>query len=210
MKERPIIFNTTMVKAIVEGRKTQTRRILKKQPPEYLTRHCWYSTSTYGFTDQPSPAFKWWKIKSPFGQVGDQIWVRETFCMGTIEEEDHYLGYPKPLYVHQDGDPKQYPIYKEWCLREGISFEDVQWLSPFHMARSACRLVLEITNIRVEKLLSISEQDCMKEGIGSPLLRNCKKPKFMQSWEEIYGEGACLDNPWVWVIEFKVVQGGET
>lgn len=211
MRERPIIFNTAMVKAILEGRKTQTRRILKKQPPENLDRHCWFSssTATYGFTDQPIPAYKWWKIKSPFGCVGDRLWVRETFCIGSIEEQDHYQGWPKPLYVYQDGDPKQYPIHKEWCLSEGISFDDVQWKPSIHMPRSACRIVLEITNIRVERLLSISESDCVKEGIGSSLIRDCKKPKFMQLWEEIYGEGTCLDNPWVWVIEFKVIQGGK-
>ncbi|WP_109426592.1 hypothetical protein [Acinetobacter baumannii] len=207
MRERPIIFNTAMVKAILEGRKTQTRRLVKEK---LISEQAEFESGNRPNVIHSEPSLKYYIDNScPFGQVGDHLWVRETFCIGSIEEQDHYQGWPKPLYVYQDGDPKQYPIHKEWCLSEGISFDDVQWKPSIHMPRSACRIVLEITNIRVERLLSISESDCVKEGIGSSLLRDCKKPKFMQLWEEIYGEGTCLDNPWVWVIEFKVIQGGK-
>lgn len=207
MRERPIIFNTAMVKAILEGRKTQTRRLVKEK---LISEQAEFESGNRPNVIHSEPSLIYYIDNScPFGQVGDHLWVRETFCIGSIEEQDHYQGWPKPLYVYQDGDPKQYPIHKEWCLSEGISFDDVQWKPSIHMPRSACRIVLEITNIRVERLLSISESDCVKEGIGSSLLRDCKKPKFMQLWEEIYGEGTCLDNPWVWVIEFKVIQGGK-
>lgn len=207
MRERPIIFNTAMVKAILEGRKTQTRRLVKEK---LISEQAEFESGNRPNVIHSEPSLKYYIDNScPFGQVGDHLWVRETFCIGSIEEQDHYQGWPKPLYVYQDGDPKQYPIHKEWCLSEGISFDDVQWKPSIHMPRSACRIVLEITNIRVERLLSISESDCVKEGIGSSLLRDCKKPKFMQLWGEIYGEGTCLDNPWVWVIEFKVIQGGK-
>ena len=78
------------------------------------------------------------------------------------------------------------------------------------MPRWASRILLEITNIRVEQLNEISESDCLKEGVGSAILRDCKKPKFMQLWESINGLDSWAANPWVWVVEFKVIQGGES
>jgi hypothetical protein len=79
MKERPILFSAPMVTAILDGRKIQTRRMLKVQPPEHMKRHCWFDAPVYGFTDQSEPSGNWWEIKCPYGYVGDLLWVRESY-----------------------------------------------------------------------------------------------------------------------------------
>lgn len=199
MKERPIIFNTSMVKGIIEGRKTQTRRLVKEK---LISEQAEFECGNRPNVIRSEPSLQYYIDNGcPFGQIGDQLWVRETF--GT--KIRNIGGTPHESFVYKADKSDEICYYD--CNGNGYP---VKWIPSIHMPRSACRIVLEITNIRVERLLSISESDCVKEGIGSSLLRDCKKPKFMQLWEELYGEGACLDNPWVWVIEFKVVQGGET
>lgn len=235
MKERPIIFNTTMVKAIIDGRKTQTRRLVKPQPKFFKGEaggHWWRCTHVHSMVRvedellNPGEYYKGFIDEvNPFGKKGDRLWVRETFCIGTIEEEDHYQGSPKPLYVHQDGDPKQYPIYKEYCLRDNISIDDVLWKPSIHMPRSASRILLEITKIRIERLNQISSQDAVQEGLlklpasgryvvnrgdqyfGAASNNPCEVFKWL--WESIYGSSSWELNPWVWVVEFNVVQGGD-
>lgn len=214
MKERPILFNALMVKAILEGRKTQTRRLLKVQPPvadkkiiplyqvepvPKVTEVAFHEVLENNIPHCSSIS----RCKCPFGKIGDRLWVRETFMdlSGTGVE-------------HRDLNGKlQRYAYGENCPRGSYSDElrkdfGLKWKPSIHMPRSACRLVLEITNIRVEQLQDISESDCLKEGVGSPILRDCKKPKFMQLWESINGTGSWNKNPWVWVVEFKVIQGG--
>lgn len=204
MKERPILFSAPMVSAILEGRKTQTRRIVKKAPTTAISHRLiefdngWnWQVNQQGIVptmhreiDNP--------MICPYGQIGDRLWVRETFRFYDSDECPHAdfpCGCPRngtPLFKasHDCGDGEK-------------------WKPSIHMPRSACRLVLEITNIRVERLNDISESDCVKEGIGSPILRDCKKPKFMQLWESINGADSWTVNPWVWVVEFKIIQGGE-
>ncbi|AUX87028.1 hypothetical protein C3F34_13965 [Acinetobacter sp. ACNIH2] len=199
MKERPILFNAPMVKAILEGRKTQTRRSISPQPSlvmgegkhsTYAYRGGMYALDLYASNSNILS-------KCPFGKIGDRLWVRETFRLFDSEECPHAdfpCGCPSwgtPLYraSHDCGDGEK-------------------WTPSIHMPRSASRILLEITKIRVERLQDISESDYLKEGVGSPILRYCKKPKFMQLWESINGADSWAANPWVWVVEFKVIQGG--
>jgi hypothetical protein len=200
MKERPIIFNTNMVKAILEGRKTQTRRPIKPQPLghslESILDGKWFTKSFDGLL---SPKIKDLPMYCPLGQIGDHLWVRETFRFYDSDECPHAdfpCGCPRngtPLFKasHDCGDGEK-------------------WKPSIHMPRWTSRILLEITNIRVERLNDISESDCLKEGVGSPILRDCKKPKFMQLWESVYGSDSWKQNSWVWVVEFKVIQGGES
>lgn len=210
MKERPILFNSVMVNAILEGRKTQTRRILKVQPPETV------KTIVPLYQMEPIPAVtevsfhevldndiphcsSITRCKCPFGKVGDRLWVRETFSYA-LNEDDHICDKNgNPVW-----DAKDAHIY----FAASETNVEGKWIPSIHMPRWASRILLEITNIRVERLNDISESDCLKEGIGSALLRDCKQPKFMQLWESINGIGSWATNPWVWVIEFKVIQGG--
>jgi len=210
IKERPILFSAPMIQAILAGRKTQTRRALRVQPPinnkpimplytmepiPAVTEVSFHEIHENGVPYCSSIS----RAKCPYGKVGDQLWVRETF--GT--KIRNVGGTPHESFTYKADNPDEIQFYD--CNGNGFP---VKWVPSIHMPRSASRIQLEITSIRVEQLLSISESDCVKEGIGSSLLRDCKRPKFMRLWEEIHGEGSCLENPWVWVVEFKVINGG--
>ncbi|MFC3902534.1 hypothetical protein SAMN05421749_103290 [Acinetobacter marinus] len=209
MKERPILFKTEMVQAILKGRKTQTRRVLKAQPPVkknrvvplYQVEHKVTEVSFHEILKDDIPhCSSFFKCKSPFGKIGDRLWVRETFCYAW-NEDDHICD--------KDGNPV-------WDVKDAHIYYaasetkvDGKWKPSIHMPRWASRILLEITNIQVERLNDVSESDCVKEGVGSAFLRDCKKPKFMQLWESINGADSWAENPWVWVIEFRVVRGDQ-
>ncbi|HEJ6909053.1 TPA: hypothetical protein SMF28_000427 [Serratia marcescens] len=206
MKERPVIFNGEMVRAILDGRKTQTRRIAKADNSNHL-------------------------LGCPFGQVGDRLWVRETFAI---------LGNEDGCPIDWDGnlikgDEKQAArIYKASCWQQpgnyglwSIPDRDTQyegaWRPSIHMPRWASRITLEITAVRVERLNDISEEDARAEGISDGGCLNCGDSEpcgcaspdpdatdaFAYLWQSIYGLESWYTNPWVWVIEFKHVSARE-
>ncbi len=195
MKEHPIIFSTEMVKAILDGRKTQTRRVIKSQPP----RH-WDAVKPIGWTwcfyKLDDPDFHGY-VKRPYGQVGDWLWVREThtyICNPDSESDDGVVLYKASANEVQRG------IYK--------------WRPSIFMPRWASRITLEIVNIRIERLQEISEEDAKAEGIavgrtGRYLPGNCDYATwaFHILWDSINAKrGYGWDsNPWVWVIEFEEV-----
>lgn len=196
MKERPIIFNAEMVRAILDGRKTQTRRIVANvQPDNCLTLR--KPTKTKGgmhthVIDAPKHGL------CPFGKVGDRLWVRETFAAGLCTKST--MAYRA---THKSSD-----------LEEGWD-EVIKWQPSIHMPRWASRIQLEITDVRVELLNAISNQDAMAEGIGhlynydeSKGVARDASQRFSELWKSIYGEESWRSNPWVWVIEFKRVEGG--
>lgn len=211
MKERPIIFNAEMVRAILDGRKTQTRRIVANvQPDNCLTLR--KPTKTKGgmhthVIDAPKHDI------CPFGKVGDRLWVREAHAF-----------VPEPAYRRSTGivqtvnpdDDYQASIYRENFDR---SQGGIRWRPSIHMPRWACRILLEVTDVRVELLNSISDDDARAEGVawsdGAPneiclptQLVIEAKDEFIRLWKSIYGEESWRSNPWVWVIEFKRVEGG--
>lgn len=222
-----MIFNGEMVRAILDGRKTQTRRIMKVQPSDGfhpthngydldLNAH-WYTPGVVDKNGYLQPAKKDVfgvadeneGYACPFGAVGDRIWVREAFQGPLVSEEllEEYRAYPEkfenPEYCEYaaDGGPRP-----EYCdlddnLRHG-------WRPSIHMPRWASRLMLEITGVRVERLQAITLGDICKE-IGCGLYDFRPATYGFQVWEDlwksIYGEENWQANPWVWVIEFKVV-----
>lgn len=202
-KQRPIIFNTEMVRAILDGRKTQTRRPVN--PALVQSERLPLETS--------KGIFKFWcsdEVSSPFGLVGDQLWVRETFCIGKYEAEDKSPEYGgEELYISQcfgDNDV----IYKQHAVDIGCNLLEATWKPSIHMPRSAARIILEVTDVRVERLNDISEQDAINEGCDYPEIpgmgwkfKAAFNFKFL--WKKIYGEQSLKLNPWVWVIEFKVI-----
>ncbi|HCM9382646.1 TPA: hypothetical protein N5L74_003610 [Enterobacter hormaechei subsp. xiangfangensis] len=223
-----MIFNGEMVRAILDGRKTQTRRIMKIQPSDGfhpthngydldLNAH-WYTPGVVDKNGYLQPAKKDVfgvadeneGYTCPFGAVGDRIWVREAFQGPLVSEEflEEYRAYPEkfenPEYCEYaaDGGPRP-----EYCdlddnLRHG-------WRPSIHMPRWASRLTLEITSVRVERLRDLSEDDAKSEGITPPsggVLPGWEyRINFRELWMSIYGEENWHANPWVWVIEFKVV-----
>jgi hypothetical protein len=193
VKERPILFSGPMVRAILDGRKTQTRRPIKPQPTQIYTGPCplVYPNLPAG---ERLVAKDHWLIDCPFGQPGDRLWVRETF--GILTGNGHRTVY------RADGDPEQtfYP---------GEKILGMKWVPSIYMPRSASRITLEITGVRVERLQEITPHDALAEGVD-PMHRDECPPteiaqiKFQKLWDEIYGNWDA--NPWVWVVEFRRVQ----
>lgn len=205
MKERPIIFNAEMVRAILDGRKTQTRRIVANvQPDNCLTLR--KPTKTKGgmhthVLDAPKHDL------CPFGKVGDRLWVRETSGLAVRRDA---MGGSGEFRVYRASNPGS--VY---CTTADGGSIPIKWIPSIHMPRKACRILLEITDVRVELLQSISFDDCRKEGcsgghdsIPGYMYSATPREHYSHLWESIYGEESWRSNPWVWVIEFKRVEGG--
>ncbi|HEK0243435.1 hypothetical protein FA568_09800 [Pseudomonas aeruginosa] len=204
-RERPILFNDQMVRAILEGRKTVTRRVVKPQP-DFL-----------GSMVDPNTPFKTLdaglhaRITCPYGEPGDRLWVREAWAA------DAQVDAIAPSDLSQ-GEPIWYPA--DLSVRQtGCSMISKGRVRPsIHMPRWASRILLEITAVRVERLQDISEEQALAEGVrGEPCDHtrqacadigcwgDTAKGAFGFLWESLKGEGSWAANPWVWVVEFKRV-----
>jgi hypothetical protein len=222
MKERGMIFNGEMVRAILDGRKTQTRRIMVPQPAGDIERGVFPNPDAIGWIS--SLKHKHGSTTAhfcPYGKPGDRIWVRETFQGPLFDFDlmDSYCKDPAPF------EKPEFCVYKA----DGVpapEFYDAddelhcRWQPSIHMPRWASRILLEITDVRVERLNSISQEDAQAEGMELTGWRPTYSDpdsggeawtpydNFAQLWESIYGEESWQANPWVWVIEFKRVEGG--
>jgi len=210
MRERPIILNSEMVKAVLDGRKTQTRRIVKLNDSGRVKFH-----GRQWHIDDYNVA-----IACPFGEVGDRLWVRETWS------EDFANYYPNDRVWYAANDDRRMDIEVVDGVRGIFSPESnvhvpFRWRPSIHMPRWASRITLEITGVRVERLQDISEADARSEGIklAGDLLPEYPETyltpngdfatatvAFQRLWQSIYGDESWDSNPWVWVIEFKRVE----
>lgn len=193
MKERPISFKGEMVRAILDNRKTMTRRIINPQP-------LWVADPSVPFkTKDADPKGV---VRCPYGKPGDRLWVRETWRQG-YEPTSFSKG-----IVYRADHAKAIGM-DEYSGRH-------KWKPSIYMPRWASRITLEITNVRVERLQDISEEDAKSEGIEkSDRFENTfmtpagdyasAKIAFMRLWESINGSRSWNENPWVWVVEFKRV-----
>lgn len=185
MKERPILFSAPMVSAILEGRKTQTRRIVKK--PEYfpcLTGDCPHWDMKLCAAEM--------QLHSPYGLPGDRLWVRETFLT---------RGAGAHCVYRADADPVE---------AAGFGAMYGGWRPSIFMPRLASRITLEVTGVRVEQLIDISEKDAIAEGIQSFPVSPSRIPilHYASLWDKINAKRApWASNPWVWVVEFKRIDG---
>lgn len=209
MKERGIIFNAEMVRAILDGRKTQTRRIVKNVMPD---NGIWLKKPTKtrsGTTTHVLDAPK--HNLCPLGKAGDHLWVRETWMPdaprdGTWGDVEFYGCKDSQLSMIPERFRKS-----EYCIHRASWDGDelVGWTPSIHMPRWASRITLEITDVRVERLNDISNDDAKSEGCwygrggGVPDKALTPSNQFPTLWEEIYGDGSWSSNPWVWVVEFK-------
>jgi len=187
-RERPILFAAPMVRAIISGAKTQTRRVMmsigagSRMPAANPSR-----TATDG---------RWWTHpngweRCPYGVPGDRLWVRETFAEFPLPGD----------FVYRADHDERFPA-------------ELTWRPSIHMPRRASRLTLAVTGVRVERLQEISEHDARAEGI-QPLQMDCGSalPRFEGLWESINGKRprcSWSDNPWVWVIDFSSDRGERT
>lgn len=223
--ERPIIFSAPMVRALLVGTKTQTRRVVKPQ----LNDHHWYKLPGYTHHVSVHPnadgcavhSCHMWaqsgadgmqRIQSPYGGVGDRLWVRETW----LElDRDHWA---------DPSAPKQDILCHPWPRANACAYrsdttsdgDDIRkaygyrWRPSIHMPRWASRITLEITDVRAQRLQDISEEDARAEGVKPAPFCKAGRPNglehvesFEQLWDSINGAGAWDGNPWVWAITFK-------
>jgi hypothetical protein len=204
MKSKPILFSTPMVQAILEGRKTQTRRIVKKQ-----------------FLNGDEPRFSTRNSEStgvcPFGKIGDVLWVKETSCFVLLEHA-HIL-----LEGASDKNRMMFKasIHEDWMKFAKEKF-NYKWIPSLFMPKDAARIWLKITNIRVERLNDISDEDAKNEGIklsehssenvdiwyryDDVSYTFLPQTSFRTLWESINGKDSWNNNPWVWVIEFERIE----
>ncbi|HCF3719427.1 TPA: hypothetical protein NID03_006007 [Pseudomonas aeruginosa] len=230
MKERPILFNDQMVRAILEGRKTVTRRVMKPQPmPSKSGGHHWpckvHQSMLHVERELQNGEGCWCGLAEaacPYGQPGDRLWVRETWTdvnmcgapalayradedIRDLMEEPGFLD-DRGAFNYDDPRVKPYP-FACWYAE----LDQARWRPSIHMPRWASRILLEITAVRVERLQDISNDQAIAEGIDTHPMgfygNGCITAggAFLELWESINGDGRWADNPWVWVIEFKRV-----
>ncbi|MGJ0478273.1 hypothetical protein ACR6AP_26820 [Klebsiella variicola] len=208
--ERGMIFNAEMVRAILDGRKTQTRRPIKWKQTRFTEIGEREDGSKWPWSEDAEHAFDFWH-PCPFGSFGDRIWVRETF-QGPLFDFDLMDSYCKDSTPFEKSE---FCVYKA----DGVpapEFYDADdelhccWRPSIHMPRWASRILLEITDVRVERLKSISDRDALREGCNAADMKSgdCVADVFARLWASIYGSDSWNANPWVWVIEFKRVEGG--
>lgn len=219
MKARPILMSAPMVRALLDGRKTQTRRVVKPQPVFPHGVFEWTPKQKNGIyciqtSDGTLPSEM--SRYCPYGKPGDLLWVRESFWEGTncyTDPSGESVGYwtDKIEYLELRSKPgpwsEPYVSGVPWMLKR----------PSIHMPRRASRITLAVTGVRVERLQDISERDAYAEGVtipshlafasnGNPDLRNEARDAYRQLWNGINGPGSWEANPWVWVLEFRVHQ----
>jgi hypothetical protein len=218
-KERPILFSSAMVNAIIEGRKTQTRRVVKPQPhhttSEFTSAADWgvgeaewfkpvialpdfegdvgsesHKAALAEFDANPNES-----IHCPYGKPGDRLWVRESFT---------------PRYFDDNS-----PAYKaDWTTGAAEYVTEPKWKPSIHMPRALSRITLEITNVRVERLQEISEEDAKAEGVerqprsNNDVYGEDYREAFQRLWDKINGKKHPWEsNPWVWCVSFRRIDG---
>ncbi|MBZ1874936.1 hypothetical protein ACYAZN_15655 [Klebsiella pneumoniae] len=230
MTERGMIFNGEMVRAIIDGRKTQTRRIVKGTDGAVKFCKEWDINGeeifvVLGEKDHTGMNPVLGAISCPFGGIGDRIWVRETWSDVNLEgipavayraDGDVYSLMDDESFLDEDGafnydEPRVTKYHFAAWYSDLIGGIEGDWRPSIHMPRWASRILLEITDIRVEHLASVSDEDAGKEGypadpspFGGPM---DKWLWFRQLWDGIYQKHSFKHNPWVWVIEFKRIKG---
>lgn len=199
MKERPIIFSSEMVRAILEGRKTQTRRVIKPQPvllPDWGEME--YKGEVYSLLPRRF---------CPYGREGDRLWVKEAWRVGRVDRNTIWYRDDSFMALAESADDLA-----------GRKLGD-QWKSARFMFRWASRITLEVSGVRVERVQDIWIEDAVAEGLevvqrggyrafkGAERLHSMPTDAFASVWDSINARRgyAWESNPWVWVVEFKKI-----
>lgn len=238
MNARPILFSGEMVRALLDGRKTQDRRIVRPQPPEGTDalrdipgeNRWWAAYATHdanGVTYRPLGSDQQHSWRCPYGQPGDLLWVRERWTFVNVQRR----GDQSELVVAHNADGADLPNRPAIFVHDpdsrwydaALGWFDRRKRPSNHMPRWASRLTLRITDVRVEQLHDISDEDAIAEGLmthpnvggvrcwegyegagvtPSPMVA------YRDLWESIHGPGSWDANPWVWVITFETIHVG--
>lgn len=232
MTERGILFSAPMVRAILDGRKTVTRRIVKPQP----SSHHWQALPAYTGDYRHEGDNLWhfahripqnphWdcdrQVRCPYGQPGDRLWARETWADLTDTHGRRWEKFNAKTGRYERGvDPfAWYKADGEQPDTGGGNGQLAPWRPSIHMPRWASRITLEVTGVRVERLMDITEDQARAEGCqaidgfhwhsaeekaaGIPMHAHTARDAFEALWESIHGVGSTDANPWVWAVEFK-------
>lgn len=205
MKDKPILFSADMVNAILEGRKTQTRRVVKN-----LDLIQYETDGIPGFQDEYGDHYET-AVRSPYGVAGDRLWVKEPFRVVHASWKNFYGVYTR------DNESFEVQLTNEEIAKFDLWKKPYGGKSSLFMFKSLARLWLKVTNVRVERLQEISEADALAEGtdifspcgdMNAPSCSN--RCRFKGLWDSINGkpqqDGTDISwdaNPWVWVVEFK-------
>jgi hypothetical protein len=201
-RERPILMSGPLVRAILDGKKTVTRRPVKGMALEWLDEGF-----TSGFVADPKNQI------CPYGFPGDRLWVKETHAVEYLKDagaqhEDRIV-YRADLAARWLND-LGFPVGDTFYLP--TDYRPERWHPSIFMARWASRILLEVVSVRVERLQDITEEDARREGVGPapppsrPDWPATYRGGFAAKWDEIYGQGAWAQNDWVWVLAFRRLQ----
>lgn len=203
MTDHPILFSGPMVRAILDGRKTMTRRVVRPQPTHEHT--FWEAAPGDWFGVDEETKTRGGARRCPYGQPGDRLVVRETWARGFDDDS----GRCAESYLYRAD-------YKDGVPLLDIGGADSRWRPAIFMPRAASRIDLEVTAIRVERLQEISTGDVIAEGLALPEYLLTDRPvtvdlvpTFAAGWDHINGKRpgcAWFDDPWVWVIEFRRIR----
>lgn len=216
MKERPIIFSAPMVRAILAGKKTQTRRVVKLKPWQQIEERDDGAPWPWMYDDDR--AGDHW-LPCPYGQAGDRLWMREAWDF--IPEGGP--GTPNCAGIRYWADAG-YELRTPPLTFNPMLYGEEKVRPSIHMPRWASRITLELTSVRVERLQDISEADAVAEGVTPKWEPGCSgrlmeaiggfsfRPAasaYADLWESLHGPGSWDANPWVWVVEFGRIQPAE-
>lgn len=198
-RERPILFRGEMVRAVLAGRKTQTRRIVRW--PEWVTNH---AVAASDLSDLPAIGLfvdgrQTRRFTCPYGQTGGLLWVRETW--GIAIGPGGWVGDSTICYRADGG---QRPLFGTLGTVGMLRSRHSRWRPSIHMPRWASRITLRVTDVRVERLEEITEADAKAEGV-LPAIEQTHHAAFRDLWRRVHGADAWRSNPWLWVISFKRV-----
>lgn len=198
VQEKPILFSGEMVRAILEGRKTQTRRPVKQAVvTDGLMHGIVYGTPAIDLT------------RCPFGVPGDRLWVRETHKLWDYSFEEilvEYRAIGTECVFRVAGSDKPTNLHTWPRSADAMPATRKHWRPSIHMPRWACRLTLKVTDVRVERIQDMSSVDAIQEGVYAVSPRETYLPiqRFIPRWDAIYAKKAPWDtNPWVWVVSFE-------
>lgn len=220
MRELPIIFSSAMVRAILSGTKTQTRRVMKRQPGDGWTPYGNFGEvhKLVGGEPDPEQVIGWGPCNEdgdeaypcPY-RIGMKIWVREACRAEELSngmDGVRYLADDAFLPIDNTVEAGDAWLDLAWYGKRTGRVAEARNVPPIHMPRWASRITLEVTDVRVEHLHDISDEDSIAEGVyptATGLYPGAAKAAYRRLWETIHGPDSWRANPWVWVVEFRSV-----